>query len=116
MFSFLDGSVFNLISVDLAEFSITVTNTTVPFIGYRQDGSTVMTSFKTDGLIDGPGGVRDFETFYFDTKDWSGLDRVEIPTYGWSLDNLVVSTIPEPATVLLAFVGGSLLWAARSRK
>ena len=27
----------------------------------------------------------DFETFYFD-KNWTGLERVEFPTYGWSLE------------------------------
>jgi hypothetical protein len=53
--------------------------------------------------------LADFETFYFD-KEWTDLTRVEIPTYGWSLDNLVVATIPEPATRALLLTGGLLLW------
>lgn len=104
VFSFLDGSVFNLVSVDLAEYSLTVPNAvTVPFVGYRFDGSVVNTSFTTDGIIDGTGPIPDFQTFHFG-PEFSGLTRVEIPTYGWSLDNLVVA-VPEPGTIALLMFG-----------
>jgi hypothetical protein len=76
---------------------------TVPFVGYRFDGSVVNTSFTTDGIIDGTGPIADFQTFYFG-PEFSGLTRVEIPTYGWSLDNLYVS-VPEPGTVALMIFG-----------
>jgi len=93
-FSFLHGSPFSLVSVDLAEYSTTVPNAvTVPFVGYRSDGSVVNASFTTDGIIDGTGPIADFQTFHF-CPQFSNLTRVEIPTYGWSLDNLVV--VPEP--------------------
>lgn len=111
MFSFTNGTVFDMISVDLAEFSVTVTNTTVRFVGYRYDGSVVTTDLTTDGIIDGTGPLPDFETFYFGSE-FSGLERVEIPTYGWSLDNLVVS-VPEPAGGTLLVAGGLLLGALR---
>ena len=66
VFSFTNGWVFDLTSVDLAEYSTIVPNAvTVPFIGYRQDGSMVTTSFTTDGIIDGTGPLADFQTFYF---------------------------------------------------
>jgi len=112
MFSFTNGAVFNLDSVDLAEYSTVVPDArTVHFVGYRHDGTVVSTDVTTDGIIDGTGPLADFETFYF-SSPFTDLDRVEIPTYGWSLDNLVVSrNVPEPSTLAL-LVGGSLLLAA----
>ena len=108
-----DGSQFGVVSIDLAEYSTVVPDpVTVHFVGYRHDGSIVTTDFTTDGIIDGTGPLADFQTFFFDTKDWSGLDRVEIPTYGWSLDNLVVS-VPEPTSAVLLLAGALLLWRLR---
>ena len=105
-FSFLDGSPFSLVSVDLAEYSTTVPNAvTVPFIGYRADGSVVNASFTTDGIIDGTGPLVDFQTFHFG-PEFSNLSRVEIPTFGWSLDNLVV--VPEPGTWGLILLGAGV--------
>ena len=113
-FRFIDDSLFNLLSVDLAEYSTVVSNAvTVPFIGYRPDGSMVTTDFTTDGIIDGTGPVADFQTFYFG-PEFSGLTRVEIPTYGWSLDNVVVS-VPEPTSAPLAVAGFCLWWLFRKR-
>jgi hypothetical protein len=114
MFSFLYAPTFNLVSVDLAEYSTVVPDAvTVHFIGYRLDGSTVTTDFMTDGIIDGTGPLADFQTFYFG-PEFSGLTRVEIPTSGWSLDNLVF-TVPEPSAGTLLFLGGLALLARRPR-
>jgi hypothetical protein len=113
-FSFTNGSSFNLVAVDLAEYSTVVPNAvTVPFYGYRADGSVVSTSFTTDGIIDGAGPLADFQTFYFG-PEFSNLMRVEIPTFGWSLDNLVVS-IPEPSSLALLGLGGLALLARRRK-
>jgi PEP-CTERM motif len=113
-FSFINSLAFDLYSVDLAEYSTVVPDAvTVHFLGYRHDGSIVTTDFTTDGIIDGTGPLADFQTFYFG-PEFTDLDRVEIPTYRWSLDNLVVS-IPEPATGALAIVGAALL-GVRFRK
>jgi len=111
-FSFTNGVVFCMLSVDLAEFSTVVPDAvTVRFVGYRHDGTIVTNHVTTDGIIDGTGPLADFETFYF-SSPFTDLDRVEIPTYGWSLDNLVVSrNVPEPSTLAL-FVGGCLLLTA----
>ena len=104
MFGFYDGSIFDLVSVDLAEYSTVIpTARTVPFIGYRPDGNIVAGSFTTDGIMDGTGPLPDFQTFYFGSR-FRGLTRVEIPSYGWSLDNLVV-TIPEPCPGALMILG-----------
>jgi hypothetical protein len=109
-FSFTDGSLFNLLSVDLAEYSTVVPEAvTVQFIGYYANGSTILQSFTTDGIIDGTGPLADFQTFYFSAA-WTGLSRVEVPGYGWSMDNVVVG-IPEPSTPALLLLG--LPWLAR---
>ena len=94
-FGFINGSVFDLRSVDLAEYS------------------TVTTDLTTDGIVDGTGPVVDFQTFSFG-PEFSGLTRVEIPTIGWSLDNLGIR-VPEPGTGALVMVGGAV-FAAHFRK
>jgi hypothetical protein len=112
-FNFLDGQIFNLNSVDLAEYSTVVPNAvTVHFIGYHPDGSTVTQDFTTDGIIDGTGPLADFQTFQFNPL-FSNLVRVEIPNFGWSLDNLVITPTPEPSTVWLGLLGGGLLFLLR---
>jgi hypothetical protein len=114
-FSSTSGSLFGLVSLDLAEYSNDFAEpVSVQIIGYRFDGSTVSETFTTDGIIDGTGPLSDFETFYFG-PEFSGLERVEIPTDGWSLDNLVV-TIPEPATPALLLLGSLLLLRAKELK
>lgn len=126
LFSFTNGSVFGLMSVDLAEYSTVFSNepVTIPFIGYAQGGSTVTNVFTTDGIIDGTGPLVDFQTFYF--TNFTDLTRVQIsgPTdplggLGWSLDNLVVN-IPEPSIGVLLLVGalalGALHWRNQHRK
>jgi hypothetical protein len=61
MFSFSDGRLFDLTSVDLAEYSTVLSDArSVPFVGYRYDGSIVTATFTTDGMIDGTGPVADF--------------------------------------------------------
>ena len=113
MFSRSDSAVFNLLSVDLAEYSTVFSGVpqTVQFIGYRLDGSIVTTDFTTDGIIDGIGPLDDFQTFTFGAE-FTGLTRVEVPGYGWSLDNLVVS-VPEPGTVELGLLGSALFTLRR---
>lgn len=114
-FRSISGSTFDLFSVDLAEYSTVVPDAvTVRFVGYRQDGSIVTTDITTDGIMDGTGPLADFQTFSFG-PEFSSLTRVEIPTDGWSLDNLVVS-IPEPGTWALLLAGGLLLCVLRRAK
>ena len=108
MFGLDDGSSFDPVSVDLAEYSTVVPDAvTVPFVGYRRDGGTVTTSFTTDGIMDGTGPLADFQTFNFPPA-FSGVYRVEIPAFGWSLDNLRLY-VPEPGTGTLLGLGAALL-------
>ena len=113
----LSGARFGVVSVDLAEFStLYQTPLTVQFVGYRPDGSSVATAFVTDGIIDGAGPINDFETFYFDSR-FADVTRVEVPTYGWSLDNMVFSNVvPEPGTTTLLAIGAVLMALVSSKR
>jgi hypothetical protein len=114
-FSFTNGSAFDPVSVDLAEYSTVVPDAvTVHFVGYRKDGTTVTTDFTTDGIIDGTGPVVDFQTFLF-PPSFSGFTRVEVPGFGWSLDNLVVR-VPEPTAASVLLLSGVLLGASALRR
>jgi hypothetical protein len=105
-----------VLSVDLAEFSTFYDYpATVPFIGYRSDATVVQTSFTSDGIIDGTGPLADFETFYVDAR-FNDLVRLEVPTYGWAMDNMVFSQVPEPTTLgLLSSAALAFLGAAKRR-
>jgi hypothetical protein len=106
MFRFTNGAVFQIVSVDLAEFNIATGPATVSFLGYRHDGSTVSTNFITDGVIDNDFPLKDFQTFHF-SPQFSNLDRVEVLPTRWSLDNLVVN-IPEPDAFGLCLLAAAL--------
>jgi len=104
-FGFLNGNRFNLTGVDLAGYSDVVPDFSVDFVGYRFGGGTVTTSFSGSGIS--------FQTFHFG-PEFSDLIRVEIPTYGWSLDNLAVS-VPEPTPWSILLLGGGLLFREQRR-
>ena len=109
MFSFTDGSLFSLISVDLAGYSTYVPDLDIEFIGYHPDGSTVTTEFTGSGI--------NFQTYYFNGLGFSDLTRVEVPITptGWSLDNLEVS-LPEPSVSAIFLAGNlALFWQTRRR-
>jgi hypothetical protein len=88
-FFYTKGSAFNLISVDLAEYSVFVAPRPVTFIGTKIDGTIVSTNFVLDGIIDGGGLLMDFQTFSFG-PEFTQLVKVEVPTEGYSLDNLFI--------------------------
>jgi len=104
-FTYYDAPAFSVVSVDLAGYSTVVPDTTIHIVGHRADGSTITTDVERHGII--------FQTYSFG-PDWSGLTRVDIPTYGWSLDNLVVSILPFAPTlrVQLTAQGVVLAWPA----
>jgi hypothetical protein len=103
-------------AVDLTEYSTVVPGSvTVPFIGYRPDGSTVTNSFTTPGYS-GTGPLT-FQTYYFGPEFSGGLSHVVIPTPAWSLDNLVVfgTQVPEPGAFGLLLLSG-VLWRVLHRR
>jgi hypothetical protein len=46
-----------------------------------------------------------FQTFYLDPS-FAGVFMVDVLNASWSLDNVVVSGIPEPSAAALALVAG----------
>jgi hypothetical protein len=80
----------------------------VTLIGEKADGGSVSTTFVLDGLIDGPGGLDDFQSFALGSE-WTDLVRVdfvglnfdelemEFNSYGFAMDNIELA--PAPAAV-----------------
>lgn len=102
----LDGSPFNVISIDLAEYSVLYDIwDDVGFRGYLADGSHHDVTFRIDGIVDSFGPLEDFETFFF-PETFNDIVRLEATTTLYSLDNLVVEVVPEPGTLMLLGLGG----------
>ncbi|MCB1069679.1 MAG: hypothetical protein KDL31_04940 [Kiritimatiellae bacterium] len=101
-----NGLLMTLLQVDLAEYSTTFPfPKEVVFTGYLSGGGTVTNLFVTDGIIDGTGPETDFQTFTF-SADFTGLTHVDVSSPAFSMDNLVLEVIPEPASGLLLILGG----------
>lgn len=116
-----DNSLFSLGTVSLAEYS-TVRHSSRNFIftGHYADGSTTSQTFVTDGLIDGIGGIDDFETFAFSSA-FNDLAYVTLrsPSYvSVSIDDLVVNpiTVPEPSILSLFLLGSLGIVTIRRKK
>jgi len=110
-----DGSAFNIISMDIAEYStVFQTPATASWRGYFSDDSFVDVSFTTDGVIDGMSPGIDFEKFYF-PPSFTGIVRLEATNNLFSFDNIEVVLIPEPSTAPLA-LGSLALCLTRFRR
>lgn len=108
-FAFSPYTAFGLVSMDVAEYATALPGpVTLHVVGYISggQGQTVSTDLTTDGIIDGPGGLPDFQTFTFDNR-FRNLYRVEVLSDHWSIDNVVVSGIPEPSTGALVLLGAA---------
>lgn len=81
------------------------------FTGYLGDGRTVTFSRTTDGIIDGPGGLPDFQTFGFQSGYW--FQKVDIMPRPWALDNVRLRVVPELGAASLAGVGLLAWWWRR---
>lgn len=101
---------FKLVSVDLSEYStFKIESKMITFIGHKKNGSTVTNTFTTDGVIDGPGGISDFQTFNF-SADFSDLSYVEVPTTGYAMDNVVLEQDAEYGNLVdLEIVGPNVV-------
>ncbi len=102
---------FDLVSLDLAEdFPVPVT---LQVIGYPVMSQAVTNMITTDGIMDGPGGQPDFQTFYFDAA-FQHVNRIQITTDRWYLDNVLISGVPEPSAGALVLLGAACAFG-RSR-
>jgi len=98
------GGSFNLESFDLSGFP---TNFEVPFTVPAPPGN-VVANFSPDGMVDGLGGVEDFETFFLPAGFANITSATWVHTGGgtliglFAIDNI---SVPAPGTLLLLAVG-----------
>ncbi len=99
---------FNLVSFDAAEYA-SFGPQTLEVVGYQIPQVmgpliTVTNYFTVSSQI--------FQTFYLDSS-FQNVFRVDVLNASWSLDNVVISGVPEPSTGSLALVGavGAVAWS-----
>ena len=113
-FRFVDWTPFQLQSVDLAEYAtIWDYPQTIIFVGHKTDDTTVTAEFMLDGVIDGTGPLADFETFSFGA-DFKDLKFVEVPSVGYSMDNVFLVPVPDLPTFILLGLSTLILRNRRS--
>jgi hypothetical protein len=88
---------------------------TVQFVGFAYGGQIIATA-EFMVTLDGQGRPA-FQTFSF-PQAFRGMHSLWIApqTPLWSLDNLVISEIPEPSAFALLVVGSVLLLARRRQR
>lgn len=92
----VEGDTFTPVSIDLAEYSISVgAPNPIQFLGRKLSGEKVDYEVILDGVADGSGGADDFQTFAF-PPEFEDLISLESPTRLWSVDNIVIDSIPPP--------------------
>ena len=84
-----DGLPFQLISLDLAEYSTVAVPGPVNFEGIKSDGSRVTLRFEVDGVIDGDGPAVDFQTISFPAA-WSDIVSLQVLDGKVALDQITV--------------------------
>ncbi|MEK7953482.1 hypothetical protein [Luteolibacter soli] len=82
-----DGTPFDALSIDVAEYSIYAIPSVVSFRATKADGAVLNFDFTPDGVIDGTGPKVDFQTVTFPTT-WTNLARLEATTTKVALDNI----------------------------
>jgi hypothetical protein len=90
-----DGLEFDLISLDLAEYSTVAIPPVALFEGIKRDGSVVNFSFTPDGIIDGSGPNADFQTITF-PPDWTDLVKVQVLSEVVAIDHVVLKGLILP--------------------
>jgi len=112
-----DGGLFSLYSVELGEYSNSFMGAqqTITFTGHRLGTATpLIQEFTIDGMMDGPGGMDDFQVFAF-SSDFRDMVSVQITGEMFALDNLNTSPVPVPAAVWL-FASGLLALTGIARR
>ncbi len=100
-----DGGAFDLISLEVAEYSAFVTPPqSLNISGLTVNGLVLSTNLFIDDIFDGAGGVDDFQ-FY--SLNWTNLVRLDFNDTGFSIDNIEVNsaTVPEPELLSLLVIG-----------
>ena len=102
---------FSFLSFDLAEYDTSYPGPVmVQVIGYGGQGARFTNTFTTDGINDGTGPLADFQTFYPDSQ-FAQVNRVDILTGHFSIDNVVIGGVPEPSAGGLILLATLLLFS-----
>jgi hypothetical protein len=97
---------FNLLSFDAAEFD-GFGPQTLTVVGYPGMSAPVTNYFTVSSLT--------FQTFYLDSS-FTTISRFDVLNARWSLDNLVISGVPEPSAAALASVAAACALVRRHRQ
>ena len=115
-FSFTSGAHFDLLSFDAAGYSTSFPGpVSLELVGYGSMGLRMTNYIDVGSFLDRRANqLPDFQTFYPDLQ-FGDLYRVDILADHWSLDNVVISVVPEPSTGALGVLGAAcLFWFTRA--
>lgn len=112
----IGGSLFNAVSVDLAPYSASSLDPVAVEFAALDYGGRIIATTQFTVMLNGQGSPV-FQTSYF-PQEFQGMHSLWIapPAPPWSLDNLVISPIPEPSTAALLVAGGFLFAACLLRR
>lgn len=108
------GNPFSFLSFDIGERHIDINHADrIEITGHHTNVSISIASFNIDGINDGPGPLNDFQNFLLPSTfhnllsvDFLGLNLTNPSaagiTQGYTIDNLLVSTVPTPPSPLPA--------------
>ena len=103
--TFPTSAPFNLVSLDAAEYDGAGPKT-LTVVGYHAMAGNVTNYFTVSSQT--------FQTFHLDSS-FTGVFQVDVLNASWSLDNVVISGVPEPSTRALALLGaGCAFWVSRA--
>jgi hypothetical protein len=115
-FTFTSPTLFNFVSFDAAGANTSFPGASLEVIGYYVMSGMVTNYFTVDSFLDRrANNLPDFETLYLSSQ-FQNVYRVDVFSVSsgsfyppWSLDNVVISGVPEPscgALVVLATLCG----------
>ena len=104
----LNSTSFDLVSLDIAEFSEFITTNSVEISGYFEGQLQASLDISIDQIVDGIGGLADFQSINFG-QEWEGLTRIIFEAEAFSIDNIALNfpSVPiplPPALFLFALV------------
>jgi len=102
------GTPFSFVSFDAAGYLTNFTSSVaLHVIGYKGMNVAVTNDFTVNSILDRRANqLADFETFYLDSR-FVDLYRVEILSDRFSIDNVLVSGVPEPSACALVLLGAA---------